>query len=315
MLPSDIVVMREVTLFLFLVHNIHKSLWGVGVSVCMSLLTACSHTPAQQFNAYATQLGFKQDSILGKPFQHTLYYLPKHAKTKTSTKAKILHVYIDGDGSPFLQQRYPAIDPTPQRTLLLNLMRKDRQPSLYLGRPCYHQQAIPKSPHTDPLCHRANHRYWTNERYAKIIVESLFVALKNYVRSHYAPNQPLNIVLIGFSGGGTLSMLLAPYVTDLSQTLAVVTLAGNLDSDRWARHHHYQPLTGSLNPAKQAPLATSIKQLHLLGDNDKNILYSMINPVIKQQYNAKFIRLVNANHHCCWHTVWPDILNNLALQD
>ncbi|HHL19053.1 MAG TPA: alpha/beta hydrolase [Thiothrix sp.] len=307
--------MREATLFLFLAHNIRKALWVVSVSLCISLLTACSHTPAHQFNVYAEQRGFERHSILGKPFQHTLYYLPERARTKTRTKAKILHVYIDGDGSPFLQYRYPAIDPTPHRTILLDLMRKDPQQSLYLGRPCYHQQAIPKSSHADPLCHRANHRYWTNERYAKVIVKSLFIALKRYVQHHYAADDSLSIVLIGFSGGGTLSMLLAPYVIDLSQTLAVVTLAGNLDSDRWARYHHYQPLIGSLNPAKQAPLAAPIKQLHLLGDNDKNILASMINPVIKQQYNAKFIRLVNANHHCCWHTVWPDILDNLTLLD
>jgi hypothetical protein len=310
--------MRAATLFLFLAHNIHKSLGGVSVSLCISLLTACSNTtPAYHFNAYAKQLGFERDSILGKPFQHTLYHLPKQSKTRTDagTKAKTLHVYIDGDGSPFLQHRYPAIDPTPHRAILLDLMRKDPQQSIYLGRPCYHQQATPKSPVTDPLCHRANHRYWTNERYAKVIVESLFVALKRYVQRHYAADDSLSIVLIGFSGGGTLSMLLAPYVSDLSQTLAVVTLAGNLDSERWARHHRYQPLTGSLNPAKQAPLAAHIKQLHLLGENDKNILYSMINPVIKQQYNATFIRLVKANHHCCWHTIWPSILDNLALQD
>jgi hypothetical protein len=190
----------------------------VSLSFCISLLTACSHTtPAHQFNLYAKQLGFERHSILGKPFQHTLYSPLVRAKTKI--RANTLHVYIDGDGSPFLQHRYPTVDPTPQRTILLDLMRKDPQQSIYLGRPCYHQQATPKSPVTDPLCHRANHRYWTNERYAKVIVESLFVALKRYVQRHYAADDSLSIVLIGFSGGGTLSMLLAPYVSDLSQLL------------------------------------------------------------------------------------------------
>jgi len=316
---SNIVVTKAVILFLFLAHNLHQHLWGVSVSFCISLLTACSTTPSptHQFNAYAEQLGFERHSVLGQPFQHTLYYLPapEYSKTVKKTQTKILHVYIDGDGSPFLQHRSPAIDPTPRRTTLLDLMRKDPQQSLYLGRPCYHQQVTPKSPHTDPLCHRVNYRYWTNERYANVIVESLFVALKRYLQRRDELDNSLNIILIGFSGGGTLSMLLAPYVANVSKTLSVVTLAGNLDTDRWTKHHRYQPLTGSLNPAKQAPLASAIKQLHLLGDDDKNILYSMINPVIKRQHHAKFIRLVKANHHCCWHTLWPDILDNLTLQD
>ena len=54
------------------------------------------------------------------------------------------------------------------------------------------------------------------------------------------------LVLIGYSGGGVLAMLLAE---QFPATQAVVTVAGNLDTDAWAIEHGYSPLRGSLNPA------------------------------------------------------------------
>ena len=281
-----------------------KQRWGVSFCFYISMLTACS-TATHKFKSNAEQLGFKRQVVSGQPFQHVLYISPSK-----QPKTNILHVYIDGDGTPFLQNRYPAVDPTPRHPILLNLMHKDPQQSLYLGRPCYHQNTTQH----DPLCHRANHRYWTNERYSPAIVKSLLFTLKHYVKINYAHDKPPTIVLIGFSGGGTLSMLLAPYLTDLTPSLTVITLAGNLDTEKWTKHHHYQPLTGSLNPANQPPLAKYIKQLHILGSNDKNVLLSMVTPVIKKQYNATFIPLANANHQCCWQAIFPTILDKLIFQ-
>ena len=56
------------------------------------------------------------------------------------------------------------------------------------------------------------------------------------------------LVWLGYSGGGTLAMLLAPR---FDQTTDVVTVAANLDIDAWTDRHGYSRLSGSLNPARQ----------------------------------------------------------------
>ena len=55
------------------------------------------------------------------------------------------------------------------------------------------------------------------------------------------------------------------------QTRAVVTVAGNLDPDRWVAQHGYSPLVGSLNPARRPPLPSHILQLHFVGGRDRNV--------------------------------------------
>ena len=74
---------------------------------------------------------------------------------------------------------------------------------------------------------------------------------------------PRSVVLIGYSGGGVLAVLIAPQVPGS----AVVTIAANLDVEAWARWHQYTPLSGSLNPATQPPL-DALHEWHLVGDRD-----------------------------------------------
>ena len=256
-------------------------------------IAACT-TASIQFEQNAQKLGFRQQIVQGTPFRHTLFLNKSPKKEKPSS---ILHVYLGGDGTPWIQNRYPAIDPTPRQSIMLKLMQMDNVESLYLGRPCYHQTNETQNSN----CRRA---LWTEKRYAKIVIESMAMALQSYLQKRHQPK----LVLLGFSGGGTLAMLLAPY---FPETIAVVTLAGNLDIEAWTQHHHYSPLTGSLNPAKQKILASSIQQIHLWGENDQNIRDWMIKPVIKRQKRAKFIAIPNANHHCCWDQQWLNVLKKI----
>ena len=112
---------------------------------------------------------------------------------------------------------------------------------------------------TQPGCNPA---LWTDRRYADEVVASLAAALGRLA----GREQPL--VLIGYSGGGTLAMLLAPR---LPTVVAVVTVAANLDIATWAELHHYRPLVGSLNPADQRPLDPRILQLHFAGELDYRV--------------------------------------------
>ena len=60
-----------------------------------------------------------------------------------------LHVYLEGDGVPWITRTLIALDPTPRNPLALRLMALDPAPALYLARPCYNGTA--KAPGCNPL--------------------------------------------------------------------------------------------------------------------------------------------------------------------
>ena len=259
-----------------------------------ALLAACS-TPAKRLDSYADTLGLQRAIVTGQLFQHIVYFNTHFIDLHTSERA--IHVYIDGDGTPFLRPHLVASDPTPRKHLLLDLMKMDTSPSIYLGRPCYHGLA------KTPPC---SARYWTVSRYSQTVIDSMATSLSNLLRRYQLTKNP--IVFIGYSGGGTLAMLLAE---QFPSTVALITVAGNLDPDRWTAWHGYSPLRDSLNPATRPPLPNSIRQYHFSGAADINIPTELVNDVMKRQSNAKLIVIDNYNHSCCWQAIWADVLANL----
>jgi len=116
------------------------------------------------------------------------------------------------------------------------------------------------------------------------------------------------IILIGFSGGGALAVLLA---RELPQTQAVITIAGVLDTDAWTDFHNYIPLSGSLNPARLTALPDNIRQIHIQGDRDVNVPPKLTTAYLQKQDNATVIRYPDVDHTCCWENYWADILTTL----
>ena len=248
------------------------------------LLAACA-TPAERLDELAGSLGFIRQLVPGQEFTHVIY------RNQAMPGQGLLHVYLDGDGAPWLNTTTVAADPTPRNPLVLRLMAQDTAPSLYLGRPCYHGQS-------SPPCHPL---LWTTQRYGSRVVDSMAAALTRVLAS--APYA--GIVFIGYSGGGTLAMLLAER---FQQTRGVLTVAGNLDPAHWAAGHGYSPLTGSLNPASRPPLPPAIVQLHLVGGRDDNVPADIVQSFTWQQACAIFKKIDSFDHTCCWQAVWPDIL-------
>jgi len=264
-------------------HWLRGALTGI-----VSLLAACA-SPAQRVDEQAQELGLVRQILWGTDFAHVAY------RNDGSDQAGLLHVYLEGDGVPWLTPYRVAADPTPREPLALELMAQDPAPSLYLGRPCYHGQS------GTPPCHPL---LWTSRRYGPEVVDSMAAALTGFLsRSRHD-----GIVFIGYSGGGTLAMLLAER---FPQTRAVVTVAGNLDIERWAAWHAYGPLQGSLNPAARPPLRSTIAQLHFVGDHDDNVPADLMHFVVSQQPCARFIIIDTFDHACCWRNTWPSILAQL----
>jgi pimeloyl-ACP methyl ester carboxylesterase len=118
------------------------------------------------------------------------------------------------------------------------------------------------------------------------------------------------VAWFGYSGGGTLAVLLASH---FPETVSVVTIAANLDTAAWAAYMEGHDLSGSLNPASYPPLSQQIQQRHYAGGKDR-----VVPPALTAQaaahLGATLIVLDAYDHVRCWERLWPTILNELAAE-
>jgi hypothetical protein len=259
--------------------------------ICLHVLAAvvvgCA-SPATRYNERAAGYGFERLVIQGDHFRHVLFI---HNHTLDGP----LHIYFESDGTPWRNGHLPARDPTPLRPVALELMALDNGPAMLVGRPCYHGLV------DDPGCDVG---LWTDARYGEMVVRSLETAIRRWT----GDTRP--VVLIGFSGGGALAMLVAPR---LPCTEAVVTLAGNLDIDAWTAWHKYRPLEGSINPVSVAAQTNAIPQLHLAGENDRNIPPQLLHDALNQHGRAPVV-LSGVTHAHGWERYWSWTLTQIAGQ-
>ncbi len=255
-------------------------------------LVGCT-TQSVKLEQQATAHGFIGQQLIANAFLLTVF------KNKPICNNNKLHVYIAGDGNPWLRHHQVAFNPTPSHLLVLDLMSLDTTSSLYLGRPCYHGQ------HQSKQCHPL---LWTHWRYSSTVVDTMVVALQQVLEPHPA----CAVSLVGYSGGGTLAMLIA---ARLPNTRRVITVSGNLDVEAWAQYHDYSPLFGSLNPATEPALSSTISQIHLIGNADDNIPADIVLPFLKSQTDSEILQFPKADHNCCWTEIWPDILKRLEMEE
>ncbi len=246
-------------------------------------LAACS-TPQTRIDRLAHQAGLVREIVPGAPFRHVIY------RPGSPRVGPELHVYIEGDGSPYLDRNTVAPDPTPRMPVALDLMSLDPSPSLYLGRPCYFGLA------QDPGCSPS---YWTLKRFAPEIVQSLAAALE----FELARAAQRHVTLIGYSGGAALALLVADRVAEVDR---VITVAGNLDVGGWVRLHHYIPLSGSLDPSTSGLHRTDLEMIHFAGGDDRNVPAAMIAAAAARLGGSVSV-IPHFDHHCCWERLWPSL--------
>lgn len=205
-----------------------------------------------------------------------------------------LHVYIEGDGRPWIKRYLVAKDPTPRSPMTLALMRQDRGSAVFLGRPCYFND--PSFGLDDKTCEA---RHWTSARYSETVVTSMVDALRQLL----AEQNYSELTLIGYSGGGTIATLMAQRMPEVTQ---LVTIAANLDVDAWTRHHHYSALTESLNPAESTATQPA-RQYHFAGSKDR-----VVPPALTQNWlrtQGQSLRIIDGfDHQCCWPQKWQELL-------
>lgn len=257
----------------------------------LGTLGACAN-PTERALSYAQTRGMTASVIQGARFRHQVLSARSAPKPAAGPAAALLYVFIEGDGSPWIDAGSKvARDPTPRRPLALELAAATIHPVLYLGRPCYFGVRL------DANCTPA---VWTSGRYSTAVVDSMVAAVDRYA----ADNNDPALVLIGYSGGGTLAVLMASH---LPRTRAVITIAANLDVEAWTRWHRYLPLSESENPAAAPPLADSIRQWHLVGGKDHNVPEALDRRYFDAIRPDQVWRYADFDHACCWAEKWGSI--------
>jgi hypothetical protein len=261
-----------------------SSIAPVAVLVATLLLGACA-TPQQRFRAELEAASLRAETIAGLGFDHLVV-------RKRGKASGPVHVYIEGDGVPWLTPERPSDDPTPRTPLALKLMLRDPREALYLGRPCYFGAGG----------RECDARAWTDQRYSAAVVASMATALDRALGGAQR-----RIVLIGYSGGGVLATLLSRRVPDVD---AVITIGANLDVAAWAALHRYTPLAGSLDPVV-LPHA-DVRERHLVGSDDRNVPPALLERYARGRRNVEVIERPRYDHVCCWVEAWTDLIAELA---
>lgn len=256
-------------------------------TICAALL--CIAACASSIDRLVKDHGLERDVIPGSMFDHAVI------RKAGASAGDRLHVYIEGDGTPWIDGNVIAIDPTPKDPLALRLMLLDTAYSVYVGRPCY--LGMIGGVHCEP-------DVWTFGRYSVDVVESMAAAIGSII----ADGEYSHVNLIGYSGGGAIAVLVASRIPAVT---SVVTVAANLDTDEWIRIRGFLPLHNSLNPANNEPLPSTIAHVQLAGRQDEVVPLSVTESFRRSGHQFELWIYDDFDHRCCWERAWPDILERL----
>lgn len=257
------------------------------LSGCLPSITIPTPEARALYAAHlAKKVGWQEHTI------HTNKFTLKAYGSSAARKTKILTIYIEGDGLAWLSEERPSNNPSPHIPTGLKMAIHDQKnySRAYLARPC---QFVFKQDWGN--CSQA---YWTQLRFSPEVIIAMNQAV-DYLKKYYHAKQ---IVLIGYSGGGTIATLIAARRTDVMQ---LITAAAILDTKYWVSHENLTPLQGSLNPADAWKNLSSIPQTHWVGGRDTVVpkevadAYAQRFP-IKQK--PKIIVIPDFDHSCCWAT-------------
>ena len=189
-----------------------------------------------------------------------------------------LVIYFEGDGLAWLSSTRPSSDPSPLDPvgLQMAMAHTGQQARAYVARPCQYV--------LDPLCRQ---KHWTSHRFSKEVIDS--------------------ISQVGYSGGAAIAALLTAQRQDVD---VLVTVAGNLDTGAWVRHHGLSPLAGSMNPTEHASQLKGVVQFHFVGGQDKVVPANLVKNFASAGSDSRLVHVSNQtdfDHVCCWAQNWPKL--------
>ncbi|MBI5120972.1 MAG: alpha/beta hydrolase [Rhodospirillales bacterium] len=266
---------------------------AVLVSLAVFALTACSSARQEADALAATRQLTPQ--VIDAGYFDLLTYVPR-----SWTPQAPLNVYIEGDGYAWIRRDRLSDDPTPRKPVALELAVQDRSPNvIYIARPCQYVTGQARR-HCAP-------DYWSVARYSEEAVAAIDQAIEHFRRLSGSGK----IRLYGYSGGGTIALLVAARRKDVER---VVTVAGVLDTAAWTRHHDITPLYASFNPADFVQALSGVPQTHFSGNDDKVVPRDVAQSYLRRFPEGQTPRLAvvpGQEHDCCWADVWPKLLSGL----
>lgn len=236
----------------------------------------------------------KNDNLTQFEIQTSTFNIFTLQTNLNNCKDKNINIYVEGDGLSWISRRTISDNPTPINPLSLKLMNQDNsQCKIYMARPCQYSDSM--------MCEK---KYWTSHRFSQEVINSYNESL-DFIKKEYKNR---SFKLIGYSGGGAVVTLLSASRNDID---SFVTVAGNLDIEKWTTMYNLSKLDGSLNPADFSKKLENIEQFHMIGKND-----NIIPKDVFLSYFSKFEKkgrikyeIFDSNHSCCWEEYYKEILN------
>jgi hypothetical protein len=276
--------------------------WWLAATV--ALLAGCAlpspEARSASTTAWAAQQGW-QPLLLPGPIFDLQAFVPVGLQ-----RAPRLTVYLEGDGLAWVDRHTPSFAPTPTDPVGLRLAVADAGArAVYLGRPCQYTQGA-----AFKTCHP---RYWGSDRFAPEIMAAMDHAVEQLKRTYGASE----LVLVGYSGGAAVAALLAARREDV---VALVTVAGPLDTELWTQQQRLSPLQGSLNPKDVAPRLRHLPQWHFVGEKDQVVPASGVMSFVQAAAGGDSAsarepivqRIPDFDHSCCWVQAWPQLSRRFA---
>jgi dienelactone hydrolase len=275
-------------------------------AMCCLLLSACAAMAPQPMGSI--------DALVGAGFVPTepsrfvktfLKPLPESNIGKAAPGAdvrQVLNIYLEGDGAAWQFGRYPPRDPTPQSPVAARLALADKAAAAavaYVGRPCQYLEPILLSECAPAL--------WADERFGEKAIAMTGAAIDRLLAEFPASRR---VNLVGFSGGGTLALLVAAGRADID---CVVTIASPIDIDAWADLSGFARLAGSRNPAAPAPTLSRLRQTHIYGAADRVVPVAAVGNY-RNFSSESSVKIFSGNRgHSDWERFWPAIRESTCL--
>lgn len=257
-------------------------------------LVACAHQTGPARSA-AIQAQTTEQGWHGQVIRTPQFDLQAFTNNQAAADG-VLNVYIEGDGYAWVDGQFPSDDPTPHTPLGLKLaMAQPGGAVAYLGRPCQYIGT-----ETDARC---NKKVWTDARFSEGVVDATGAAISVLMQRQGARK----IRLIGYSGGAAIALLIAAHRQDIAQ---IISVAGNLDPQSWAKEMKLQPLTGSLDTVSVINKTSHIPQIDFVGGKDQVVPSAFAENFVAKypvDQQPRIIYKPEFSHGCCWVEQWPQL--------
>jgi dienelactone hydrolase len=240
----------------------------------------------------ARENGFTRNIIQTEDFKLTAFSRISDPSTGT------VRIYIEGDGSSWINRRTLSSNPTPKKTMVLELAGLDTAKNVvYLARPC---QYVRKEEEKN-----FSSEYWSQKRFSAEVLTSMNEAVSRIKELAKAEH----VELVGFSGGAAIAVILAARREDVT---ALITIAGNLDPVAVNKSAGVDPFLEYEDPLVCAPRLKDLPQRHFAAQKDRIIPLEVTEKFVAETGDRQLTRLTvvtGTEHSKGWARRWPGLLD------